>query len=240
MSIPASPAGRLTTVLASASPARLSVLRAAGVDPVVRVSGIDERQVQDGLPGADPTEVVAALARAKAGAVLEKVRAEFPESVVLGCDSMLLLAGTLRGKPSGVADARRQWSEMAGGTGELLTGHAVTRISQGEVTATVVGTERTLIRFGRPDGREVEAYLATGEPLDVAGSLTIDGYGGWFVDGVDGDASSVIGISLPLTRNLLASLGVSVVDLWREPAAGPDGSMPPADPPVGSAESPPA
>jgi MAF protein len=136
-------------------------------------------------------------------------------AVVIGCGSMLLLDGVLRGKPANETEARSQWAQMAGRTGELLTGHTVIRVSGGEIAATAVGTGRTLIRMGRPDPHELDAYLATGEPLHVAGALTIDGYGGWFVDGLDGDHGSVIGISLPLTRSLLSGVGISVVDLWR-------------------------
>jgi septum formation protein len=210
------------TVLASQSPARLAVLRAAGIDPVVRISGVDEIAVAAAHAGEPPADVVEALARAKADAVLSAVLAEaaqpgspLADAVLIGCDSMLLLAGTLRGKPADLADARAQWAEMSGQTGDLLTGHAIVRISDGQIAATASGTERTGIRFGSPAPREIDAYLATGEPLNVAGSLTIDGYGGWFVDGVDGDPSSVIGISLPLTRSLLGAVGISVVDLWR-------------------------
>lgn len=209
----------VTTVLASASPARLGILRAAGIDPVVRVSGVDEKAIEIALAGADPEDVVAALSTAKAKAVLHSVAAEFGEAVVIGCDSMLLLDGVLRGKPANETEARSQWAQMAGRTGELLTGHTVIRISGGEIAATASGTGRTLIRMGRPDPHEIDAYLATGEPLHVAGSLTIDGYGGWFVDGIDGDHGSVIGISLPLTRSLLSGVGISVVDLWRQPSS---------------------
>lgn len=207
----------MITVLASASPARLAVLRAAGIDPVVVVSGVDEPALTAGLVDRPAAEVVAGLARAKAAAVIPRVLEMHADAVALGCDSMLLLDGTLRGKPSDVDDARRQWDQMSGRRGELLTGHAVIRIVDGAVAGRVAGTEATGIRFGTPTPAEVEAYLATGEPLQVAGSLTIDGYGGWFVDGVDGDHSSVIGISLPLTRRLLAEVGVAVTDLWRRP-----------------------
>ena len=203
------------TVLASASPARLSVLRAAGIDPVVLVSDVDERALEVALAGKPPEQVVAALARAKAAAVVPRVLEQHSDAVVLGCDSMLLFDGTLRGKPTDAGDARHQWAQMSGRTGDLLTGHAVVRIRNGEVAGGTSATERTVIRFGTPTQEEVEAYLSTGEPLQVAGSLTIDGYGGWFVDGVDGDPSSVIGISLPLTRRLLTQVGVAVTDLWR-------------------------
>lgn len=214
----AGPAGPPTTVLASASPARLAVLRAAGIDPVVFVSGVDEPAVEAANAAAGPAGVVTALARAKAEAVLPAVAAAHPDAVVLGCDSMLLMNGRLRGKPADAAQVRREWAEMAGRTGELLTGHAVVVLRGGQAVARAADHRSTTIRFGSPSPAEIDAYLATGEPLLVAGGLTIDGYGGWFVEGVDGDSSSVIGISLPLTRQLLAAVGIPVVDLWR-PAA---------------------
>ncbi len=211
------PGAKIVTVLASASPARLGVLRAAGIDPEVIVSGIDEPAVQAAHEQFGPAATVAALARAKAEAVLAQVLSRFPQAVVLGCDSMLWLGGRLRGKPASPAIARAEWSEMAGGQGDLLTGHRVIRVRDGQVTAAAGATESTTIRFGSPTAAEIEAYLATGEPLQVAGALTIDGYGGWFVDGLDGDHSSVIGISLPLTRRLLAEVKVPVTELWRSP-----------------------
>ncbi|MGH3711219.1 MAG: Maf family protein [Pseudonocardiaceae bacterium] len=201
-------------VLASASPARLSVLRAAGVDPDVRVSGVDEDTLLATLPDATPAELVTALARAKADAVTAEVAAEHPDAVIVGCDSMLYIGGELVGKPGEADVAVRRWQAMAGGTGELLTGHAVIRLRAGTATATASGTETTLIRFSTPSAAEINAYVTTGEPLRVAGGFTLDGRGGWFVDGIDGDPSSVIGISLPLTRRLLAEVGISVVSLW--------------------------
>lgn len=204
-------------VLASASPARVSVLRAAGIDPHVIVSGVDENAIQAAHAGAKPAEVVSELAYAKASAVVAKVSVRFDQAVVIGCDSMLWCAGELVGKPADADAARSQWTRMADGSAELLTGHAVLRVTDGVVTGSARGTQQTVIRFGTPDPDELTAYLATGEPLTVAGSLTIDGYGGWFVDGVDGDPSSVIGISLPLTRKLLKQVGIAVTDLWRRP-----------------------
>jgi septum formation protein len=201
-------------VLASASPARLAVLRAAGVDPVVQVSGVDEDALATALRNATPAELVTALARAKADAVAADIAAKYPDAVVVGCDSMLHIGGELVGKPGRADIALRHWQAMAGGTGELLTGHAVVRLDHGAVTATVSGAQTTLIRFGTPSAEEITAYVGTGEPLQVAGGFTLDGLGGWFVDGVDGDPSSVIGISLPLTRRLLAEVGVPVVSLW--------------------------
>ncbi len=190
------------------------MLRAAGVDPVVRVSGVDEDALATTLPGATPAQLVTALARAKADAVAADVAAEHPDAVVVGCDSMLHVGGELVGKPGCADVALRRWQAMAGGTGELLTGHAVVRLDDGAVTATASRAETTLIRFSTPSAAEIAAYVGTGEPLQVAGGFTLDGLGGWFVDGIDGDPSSVIGISLPLTRRLLAKVGVPVVSLW--------------------------
>jgi septum formation protein len=202
-------------VLASASPARLSVLRAAGLDPEVEVSAVDEDALLAGLTAASPAETVVALAGAKATAVARRVADRSPDAVVVGCDSMLHLDGELIGKPRDAATARARWEAMAGGTGELVTGHAVLRLDDGEIDRVAEGHAVTGVRFGRPDPAELEAYLATGEPLAVAGAFTLDGLGGWFVEGVDGDPSNVIGISLPLTRRLLAGVGVRVTDLWR-------------------------
>jgi septum formation protein len=201
-------------VLASASPARLSVLRAAGLDPEVEVSDVDEDALLSGLPGASPAEKVTALAGAKATAVARRVGGRLPDAVVVGCDSMLHVDGELVGKPRDLATARARWQAMAGGTGDLVTGHAVLRLDDGEVDRVAEGHAVTVVRFGRPDPAELEAYLASGEPLAVAGAFTLDGLGGWFVDGIDGDPSNVIGISLPLTRRLLAGVGVRVADLW--------------------------
>jgi septum formation protein len=201
-------------VLASASPARRSVLRAAGVRPQVVVSEVDEDALVAGLSDPDPDEVVVTLAAAKAADVAARVAGTLPDAVVVGCDSMLLVDGELVGKPGTAEVARSRWRRMAGRTGELLTGHAVVRLVDGESHREAEGVASTIIRFGRPDDAELDAYLATGEPLSVAGAFTLDGRGGWFVEGVDGDPSSVIGISLPLTRRLLADVGVRVVDLW--------------------------
>jgi septum formation protein len=201
-------------VLASASPARLSVLRAAGLQPEVEVSDVDEDALLSGLPGASPATAVTALAGAKATAVARRVGGRLPDAVVVGCDSMLHIDGALVGKPADAGTARARWREMAGRTGELLTGHAVLRLVDGEIDRVAEGHAATTVRFGTPEPAELEAYLATGEPLAVAGAFTLDGLGGWFVDGIDGDPSNVIGISLPLTRRLLAGVGVRVTDLW--------------------------
>jgi septum formation protein len=197
-------------VLASASPARLSVLRSAGLDPHVQVSDVDEEALLAAHASASAAEKVTLLAGAKATTVARTVE----DALVIGCDSMLHIDGELVGKPHTAAVARARWRSMAGRTGELVTGHAVLRVVEGEIEQVAEGHAVTTVRFGTPTDAELEAYLATGEPLAVAGSFTLDGLGGWFVDGIDGDPSNVIGISLPLVRRLLGSLGISPTELW--------------------------
>lgn len=202
-------------VLASASPARLGVLRAAGLDPLVAVADVDEAALLAAAPDTGPGAKVTALAGAKATTVARRIADAHPHAVVVGCDSMLLLDGELQGKPGDPETARRRWRAMAGRTGELITGHTVLRTADGAIDRVAEGHAVTVVRFARPSEAELEAYLATGEPLAVAGAFTLDGLGGWFVEGIDGDPSNVIGISLPLLRRLLEAVGVSVTDLWR-------------------------
>jgi len=203
-------------VLGSASPGRLKVLRQAGVDPLVVVSGVDEDRVAADLGStSSPGEVVCALARAKAEQVVsgldESVGAD---CVVVGCDSMLYFDDRLCGKPQSVTDAREQWQSMAGRAGRLYTGHCIIRLVNDRVVHREVETSITTVRFGTPSADDLRAYLASGEPLQVAGGFTLDGLGGWFIDGVDGDPSNVIGLSLPLLRSLLHRAGLSVAVLW--------------------------
>lgn len=207
-------------VLASASPARRAVLAAAGIDAVVRAAEINEDRLISSMAGSEPERIVTDLALAKTKPVIKGLDpAISADAVVVACDSMLRLGKSLLGKPVTVDRARLYWDQMSGRTGTLLTGHAAVRLVGGSAIQTVTGSEATQIRFGRPTDAELDAYLASGEPLQVAGACTIDGLGGWFIDGVDGDPSSVIGISLPLTRRLLGQLGIRVTDLWRSPAA---------------------
>ncbi|MBF6416525.1 nucleoside triphosphate pyrophosphatase [Nocardia cyriacigeorgica] len=206
-------------VLASASPARRTVLRSAGIEPVVRVSDVDEDAVAAALPADTPPQrVVVELAKAKAATVAAAVPEFAADCVVVGCDSMLLIDGMLQGKPHTPEVARARWNVMAGRSAELITGHCVLRLLDGAVTAEAVDCSSTTIHFGKPEPEALEAYIATGEPLQVAGAFTLDGLGGWFVDRIDGDPSSVIGIGLPLLRRLLDDVGVAVADLWRHPA----------------------
>ena len=203
-------------VLGSASTGRLRVLRNAGIDPLVAVSGVDEDAAIAAL-GADPdpAAVVTTLARAKADAVARGLDAHVAaDCVVIGCDSMLYVDGELRGKPGTPEQARRQWNSMAGRAGQLFTGHCVVRILDARIAATETAAEVTTVRFGIPTEAELAAYIASGEPLNVAGAFTIDGLGGWFVDGVEGDPSNVVGLGLAVTRRLLESVGLSIGDLW--------------------------
>ncbi|SDX86273.1 septum formation protein [Saccharopolyspora shandongensis] len=194
------------------------MLRSAGIEPLVQVSGVDEDAVAAALPDPSPAALVTALAQAKAEAVVADIAAAQPDAVIVGCDSMLLMAdGEIVGKPGTREAAAKRWAHNAGNDGQLLTGHAVVRLQDGEVSARTQGHLSTTVRFGTPTDAELDAYLATGEPLHVAGGFTLEGFGGWFIEGVDGDPSSVLGISLPLTRKLLAEIGVSIVTLWNTP-----------------------
>ncbi|WP_069165041.1 Maf family protein [Nocardia altamirensis] len=207
-------------VLASASPARREVLRSAGIDPIVRVSDVDEDAVAAALPdGTPPDVIVVELAKAKAAAVAVTILDLSADHVVVGCDSMLLVDGELQGKPHTAEVARARWGEMAGRSADLVTGHCVLRYRNGELTAEAVDCSSTTVHFAKPEPDELDAYLATGEPLQVAGAFTLDGLGGWFVDRIEGDPSSVIGIGLPLLRRLLGDVGVSVTQLWGHPAS---------------------
>lgn len=202
-------------VLGSASTGRLGVLRQAGLDPLVVVSGVDEDAVMASLAGAPPEKVVSGLAAAKADEVFTHLPPAIAgDCVVIGCDSMLLLDGQLCGKPGDVEAARKQWQAMSGRTAQLHSGHAVLVVRDGAVAHRVADTGITAVHFGSPSEADLAAYLQSGEPLGVAGGFTLDGLGGWFIDGIDGDPSNVIGLSLPLLRRMLASAGVSIADLW--------------------------
>jgi septum formation protein len=199
-------------VLASQSPARLTLLRNAGFAPEAIVSGVDE----DAFEADSPADLALVLAQAKARAVAERVG---PGALVIGCDSVLDLDGAPLGKPADVEDAVGRWKAMRGREGTLVTGHCLidTREptgTRGEAWREVAHTAETLVRFADLSDVEVEAYVATGEPLYVAGAFTIDGLGGPFVDSIVGDPSTVIGLSLPLLRRMLGELGLAVPDLW--------------------------
>jgi len=195
-----------TLVLASQSPARLETLRRAGVEPVVIVSGVDEDQLGD-LP---PAELALQLAELKCAAVAG--RDELPgDALVLGCDSVLELDGAALGKPANADDATERWRAMRGRSGVLHTGHALRDTASGHVAS---ATASTTVHFADVSDAEIAAYVATGEPLHVAGAFTVDGLGGAFVTGIEGDHHNVVGLSLPLVRELVAELGRTWVDLW--------------------------
>ena len=212
----------VTLVLASASPARRALLRSAGVEPVIRVSGVDEPAIEAALAAQGrtaPEDVCSALAVAKAEAVADDVRREHPGAVVVACDSVLDLDGVALGKPTDAADAVARWHAMRGREGVLRTGHTVVRLGgDRDGDAEVSAVASTLVRFADLDDATIEAYVATGEPLQVAGAFTLDGLGGPFVEGVDGDPANVVGLSLPLLRHLLADLGVPWTSLWADRA----------------------
>jgi septum formation protein len=195
-------------VLASASPARLKTLRAAGIEPQVLVSGVDDSIVAS--ERAD--ELSLTLAQLKARAVERRISAEAaPGTLVLGCDSVLEFDGEILGKPADAAEAVRRWRAMRGRSGTLHTGHCLIDVAGGREVAE---TASTVVHFAAITDAEITAYVATGEPLHVAGAFTIDGLGGPFVERVEGDPGTVVGLSLPLLRTLLGRLDLSVVDLW--------------------------
>lgn len=194
----------LRFVLASASPARLKTLRNAGVEPVVMVSGVDEERVT----ADSPAELAGLLATLKARAVVAELD---DHATVLGCDSVLEIDGVAYGKPGTADAARDRLKAMRGGSGVLHTGHCLfdtwSRSEQREVSSTIV-------HFADLTDDEIEAYVATGEPLVVAGSFTVDGLGGPFVTRIEGDHHNVVGLSLPLLRTMLAETGISWPSLW--------------------------
>ncbi len=199
---------RTRVILASQSQGRLDVLRRAGIDPEVVVSGVDESVIAS----SDASELTLALAELKGQAVLDLVT-DSP-TVVIACDSVLEFRGRIFGKPKDAAQARKRWRKMRGSGGVLHTGHFVAartndawRISK-RVASTVV-------RFADLSDAEINAYIETGEPLFVAGGFTIDGLGGPFIIRIDGDPHNVVGISLPLVRQMLLDLGVPWHTLWK-------------------------
>ena len=188
----AAPAPRL--ILASASPARRRLLQQAAIPHRVQVSGVDE----EAITAPEPALLVQRLALAKAEAVAgaQNPSLDLP---VLGCDSLLLFDGEVFGKPAGVAEAEQRWGRMAGGWGELLTGHCLWRSGQEPLLQTVI----TRVQFAALTAEEIRAYVATGEPLQCAGGFAREGRGGLLVERIEGCFSNVIGLSLPLLRRWL-------------------------------------
>ena len=193
-------------ILGSASPARLATLRSAGIHPEVMVSGVDESTVTT----PDPVGLAVELATRKARAVAETVS----DAIVIGCDSVLELGGEIHGKPLDADEATIRWRAMRGRSGVLHTGHCLIDTRTG---AEVARSADTTVHFADLTNDEIDAYVATGEPLLVAGGFTLDGLGGAFVTGIEGDPHTVVGISLPLLRTMFAELGFSWTDLWTLP-----------------------
>ena len=223
-----------TLLLASASPARLATLRSAGVEPLVRVSSVDEdaavAAAQDLHGPLEAADVALLLARAKAEDVVTALQDDDESEddsddgenspdlglLVLGCDSVLELDGEVHGKPADAAEATARWHRMRGRSGVLHTGHWLVDTrdpDDGGTGGMVGGTASTTVHFADLTDAEVDAYVATGEPLKVAGAFTLDGLGGAYVSGIEGDPHNVVGVSLPLVRELLLELGVAWHDL---------------------------
>jgi len=192
-------------VLASASPARLRLLRCAGIEPIVCKSGFDESQVQV----AEPTALVTELASRKAKTVAQN----YQDSLILGCDSVLVVEGEIYGKPENETLAIALWQKMRGKAGELYTGHTIIDQKQDQI---VVRYGLTTVHLSWISDRAITDYVATGEPLNCAGGFALEGRGGLFVEKLEGCHSNVIGLSLPLFRQMLAELGYSVSDFWEQ------------------------
>ncbi|HEY5274510.1 MAG TPA: Maf family protein [Acidimicrobiales bacterium] len=194
-------------VLASSSVTRRQILQAAGIRFRVEPSGTEEVMFS-----ASTSEIVSALATEKATAVAARISS----GLVLGCDSLLDIDGRSFGKPASVADALRRWLSQRGTTGTLFTGHVLVDAATGVSHAETV---QTVVHFGRPSEREIELYVASGEPLDKAGAFTLEGRSGPFIEGVEGDPGNVRGLSLPALRRLLEAHGRSIVEFWTEPSS---------------------
>lgn len=195
-----------TFVLASASPARRRLLQNAGIEPIVRVSDFDESQIQIN----DPEALVQTLAQRKA----ETVAAQLQSGLILGCDSVLLVNGEIHGKPANPDQAIARWQQMSGQVGDLYTGHALIDVSE---RRTLVRCQVTRVYFACLSDREIKAYVATGEPLKCAGCFALEGRGGLFVEKIAGCHTNVIGLSLPLLRQMLHQLGYDVTHFWQLP-----------------------
>jgi septum formation protein len=204
-------AQRLRLVLASGSATRLRVLRDAGFDPDVVPSGADEA-IEIESTGDAAVELACRKARA--------VAPRCPGSLVIGCDSLLEFGGRSLGKPGTPEEATEYCRRLSGRVATLHTGHCIIDTVQGREA---VGVAATMVRLGMMSAAEAAAYVATGEPMTMAGGFSLDGYGAPFVDGIEGDVTNVLGLSLPMMRQLLGKLGVPITDLWRSPRGAPVG-----------------
>ncbi|MEH2139673.1 Maf family protein [Nostoc sp.] len=191
-------------VLASASPARRRLLQTVGIEPIVQASDFDESQIQL----SEPAELVKTLAQYKA----ETVAPQFESALIMGCDSVLFMNGEIYGKPADIAEAIARWQIMQGNFGDLYTGHILIDTNQNR---TIVKSQVTRVYFAQMSDRAILAYVATGEPLKCAGAFAIEGFGSFFVEKIEGCHTNVIGLSLPLLRQMLAELGYDATDFWQ-------------------------
>lgn len=197
-------------VLASASPARLQLLRGIGIEPKVQPSDFDESSIEVD----DPGELVQQLAAAKAMTVAQSWPVGAKPTVVLGCDSVLVVRGEVHGKPRSVEEAIARWQSMRGHYGDLLSGHALVNLTGSEERTPLVKFQSTRVHFAEANDAEIRAYIATGEPMQCAGCFTLEGRGGAFIEKIEGCYSNVIGLSLPLLRQMLKEQGYSLVEAW--------------------------
>jgi len=208
--------------LASTSPARLMLMRQAGVEPDTLAPDVDEEAVIAAVEAAEnrtlqPAEYVLLLARRKAADVAARIAADDPafDGLVIGGDSMFVLDGQILGKPYTPEVATARWKQMRGRTGILHSGHSVYRLRPGVTPTEAHASAEASVTFAADiTDDEIAAYVATGEPLLVAGAFTIDSLGGPFIDRVDGDPSTVVGMSLSTLRRLVRELGVRWTDTW--------------------------
>lgn len=206
-------------ILASASPARRRLLQRAGLSPEVRVSDVDEDAViaawekERALPVAEQAQV---LARAKAEHIAAQVIAEYPDHtiIIVGCDTILELDGMPHNKPVDAQQARERWAQMSGRVGTLHTGHTVLRHLPGQQITRREHVATARVHFGSPTSQEIDDYIASGEPLRVAGAFTLEGLGGAFIEQIEGSPSAIEGLSLPALRSMLMDLGIRWTDLW--------------------------
>ncbi len=190
-------------ILASASPARYRLLQTVGIQPQVIVSNFDESSVTE----SDPVELVRTLAQLKAETVINQTE----NSLILGCDSVLKIANQIHGKPSSVEEAKSRWQLMRNNVGKIYTGHAIIDQTTG---VTIASCRMTRVYFANITDAEIDAYISSGEPLKCAGGFALEGKGGAFIEEIDGCHSNVIGLSLPLLREMLTSLGYHITDFW--------------------------
>lgn len=194
-------------ILASASPARLALLRQTGIEPQVIVARVDEESPE--LADLPANKVASVLAIRKAAMVAAALPSEPGATLVIGCDSVLDFHGHVQGKPKSSEEAIQRWRAMRGLSGVLYTGHSIIDLPTGR---TFNDTAQTTVYFAQIDDAEIQAYVASGEPLRVAGAFTIDGLGAPFIDRIEGDPSCVEGLSLPLLRRAVYHFGYSFSD----------------------------